>query len=993
MSFTSLKPIKAAAASFAALSLLISSAFAAENEIEEVVVTGSLIKKDSFDSPSPLQVLDEAELQAEATPALGEIMANQTFNYGSDTFSSHYSNNNPEGALTSANLRGLGSRATLTLVNGKRVLSDNLNNMLPQSVIERIDIVKDGASALYGADAVAGVVNIITKKNYQGVEAGYFYTTDSERDHDEYVANIFVGDTTDNGYFTFGLEYRERSALAQTDRPVFLNKGYSASGTPNPGHFVVPNRDAAGVLDGTTSVLKDPGCGVAISPGGDGFSNAGNKRNNISGTDIGSACRFQFGEFFNFIQPQEVTSGYFNFGYMLSDKLNYDGTLVVSQQQTISRGSPSNPGGRIGDINATGGISGDHPGNPYQAMTSDGAAVYAQDADGDGVPDRDANNVVILAADPLDETQGIPFAEDVTIAALRLFGKLGTLPSNLDETGANLGYGSYDIQNFRMVHELQYEFDNGWDATMSWSHQNQNYMNFRKNQSYRAVFLGLNGTLYDTNTKQYGYYNPFSTSALTCSMRVCSEPLGEGTAATNPMAGDYPNQQWVADAIDLNEIWHYDTTYTQFDVIATGDVFEMPAGTAAMAMGVEYQKTKTQADRGDDENSCNYWINACAFDYVAEREVMSAFFEFALPLIDNEGMGFAEAQLAGRYTQYGDMGSSFDPKIALLWQPRTWLSIRGSYSTAFAVPTLAELYEPSVSFLQATNDKVFDDTSGTFRTNTSRGNPDLKPETAEAFNIGFSVSMLDDALTVGLDYASFEFEDRVTLMRGPTVVDLDYAAFLAKYPNATDADRVTWVTTEQDMNIKRLDVAPYTILEIIGTYVNAQSMNTSSIDLYATYDLDLESLGSLRLSLDATQVQEFEYTLVNGVSGDGVGEQNGPLTDVPPLPELQMIGSANWSFADNQSVMLRARWKEELNGSYPWGYQKESDTLEALTYVDLTYNLNLQGLIADSDTRIELGARNLLDSYPKVIGGLGGIETYVHDPRGRTLFARVKHSF
>ena len=993
MSPTSLNPMKISVAFLAAFSLLISSAFAAENEIEEVVVTGSLIKKDSFDSPSPLQVLDEADLQAEATPALGEIMANQTFNYGSDTFSSHYSNNNPEGALTSANLRGLGSRATLTLVNGKRVLSDNLNNMVPQSVIERIDIVKDGASALYGSDAVAGVVNIITKKNYQGVEAGYFYTTDSERDHDEYVANLFVGDTTDNGYFTFGLEYRERTALAQTDRPVFLNKGYSASGTPNPGHFQVPNRDAMGVLDGTTSVLKDPGCGVAISPGGDGFDNAGNKRNNISGTDIGSACRFQFGEFFNFIQPQEVTSGYFNFGYMLSDKLNYDGTLVVSQQKTISRGSPSNPGGRIGDINATGGISGEHPGNPYQAMTSDGAAIYAQDADGDGVPDRDADNVVILAADPLDETQGIPFAEDVTIAALRLFGKLGTLPSNLDETGANLGYGSYDIQNFRMVHQLEYEFDNGWDATMSWSHQNQNYMNFRKNQSYRAVFLGLSGDLYDTNTKEYGYYNPFSTSALTCSMRVCSEPLGEGTAATNPMAGDYPNQQWVADAIDLNEIWHYDTTYTQFDIIATGDVFEMPAGTAAMAMGVEYQKTKSQADRGDDENSCNYWINACAYDYVAEREVMSAFFEFALPLIDNEEMGYAEAQVAGRYTQYGDMGSSFDPKIAVLWQPKMWLSIRGSYSTAFAVPTLAELYEPSVSFLQATNDKVFDDTSGTFRTNTSRGNQDLKPETAEAFNIGFSVSLLDDALTVGLDWASFEFEDRVTLMRGPTVVDLDYAKFIAKYPNPTDADRVTWATTEQDMNIKRLDAAPYTILEIIGTYVNAQSMNTSSIDLYATYELDLESLGSLRLSLDATQVQEFEYTLVNGVSGDGVGEQNGPLTDVPPLPELQMIGSANWSFADNQSVMLRARWKEEVNGSYSWGWQKESDTLEALTYVDLTYNLNLQGLMADSNTRIELGARNLLDTYPKVIGGLGGIETYVHDPRGRTLFARVKHSF
>ena len=994
MSFTSLKPIKAAAASFAGLSLLISSAFAAENEIEEVVVTGSLIKKDSFDSPSPLQVLDEADLQAEATPALGEIMANQTFNYGSDTFSSHYSVANPEGALTSANLRGLGSRATLTLVNGKRVLSDNLNNMVPQSVIERIDIVKDGASALYGADAVAGVVNIITKKNYQGVEAGYFYTTDSERDHDEYVANLFVGDTTDNGYFSFGLEYRERSALAQTDRPVYLNKGYSASGTPNPGHFVVPTRDATGALTGESSVLRDPGCGVAVSPGGDGFENAGGIRNNISGTAVGSVCRFQFGEFFNFVQPQEVMSGYFNFGYQLSDKLMYDGTMVISQQQTISRGSPSNPGGRIGDINDTlGGISGDHPGNPFQAMTSDGAAVYAQDADGDGVPDRDANNAVILAADPLDETQGIPFAEDVTIAALRLFGKLGTLPSNLDETGANLGYGTYDITNFRMVHELSYEFDNGWDAIVSWSQQSQNYMNFRKNQSYRSVYLGLQGELYDTNTKEFAYYNPFSTSALTCSMRVCSEPLGEGTAATNPMAGDYPNQQWVADAIDLNDIWHYDTSYTQIDFLASGDVFELPAGTAAMAFGMEYQKTKQDVDRADDENSCNYWINACAYDYVAEREVMSAFFEFALPLVNNEEMGFAEAQVAGRYTQYGEMGSSFDPKVAVLWQPRNWLSVRGSYSTAFAAPTLGELYVPSVSFLQATNDKVFDDTSGTYRTNTSRGNADLKPETATVMNFGFSVSLLDDAMTVGLDWANYQFEDRVTLMRGPTVVDLDYANFIAKYPNPTDADRVNWVTNEQDMNIKRLGVAPYTILEIIGTYVNAQEMDTTSIDMYATYDLDLDGLGSLRLGLDATQVQEFSYTLVSGVSGEAVGEQNGPLTDIPPLPELQLSGSANWRFSDNQSILMRARWKEEVNGSYTWGFQKETNTIEALTYIDLTYNLNLNGLVGDSTTRVEVGARNLLDKYPKVIGGLGGIDLFIHDPRGRTLFARVKHSF
>ena len=130
----------------------------ADDAIEEIIVTGSLIKRDNFDSASPLQVLEAAEIEAEATPALGEIIYNQTFNYGSDAFASHYSVTNPEGNRTGANFRGLGGGATLTLLDGKRVLDSNLNNLLPQIAIERIDILKDGASAIYGSDAVAGVI-------------------------------------------------------------------------------------------------------------------------------------------------------------------------------------------------------------------------------------------------------------------------------------------------------------------------------------------------------------------------------------------------------------------------------------------------------------------------------------------------------------------------------------------------------------------------------------------------------------------------------------------------------------------------------------------------------------------------------------------------------------------------------------------------------------------------------------------------------------------
>ena len=181
-----------------------------EGEIEEIVVTGSLIKRDNFDSASPLQVLDDVDIQAEATPALGEIVANQTFNYGTDVFASHYSVTNPEGNRSSANFRGLGEGATLALLDGKRVTDSNLNNLIPQIAIARIDILKDGASALYGSDAVAGVINIIPKKNVEGAEVGFFYNMDSEGDHSEYVANFVIGDTTDRGYFTFATEIREK---------------------------------------------------------------------------------------------------------------------------------------------------------------------------------------------------------------------------------------------------------------------------------------------------------------------------------------------------------------------------------------------------------------------------------------------------------------------------------------------------------------------------------------------------------------------------------------------------------------------------------------------------------------------------------------------------------------------------------------------------------------------------------------------------------------
>ena len=1004
-----------------------------QGEIEEIVVTGSLIKRDNFDSASPLQVLDDVDLQAEATPALGEIVANQTFNYGTDVFASHYSVTNPEGNRSSANFRGLGEGATLALLDGKRVTDSNLNNLIPQIAIARVDILKDGASALYGSDAVAGVINVVSKKNVNGAEIGVFYNMDSEGDHDEYVANFLIGDRTDRGYFTFATEVREKTALFQTERPDITNQSVSSSDSGNPGVYDVPIRGPNGLIlasnlkdDQNNAIpnvetLVDPGCGIAASPGGNGPNVGGMVRNNLSGRVSENVCLFEFGEFFNFVTPNKTINSYLNYEYRINDQFTYEGSFIYSRQRNKSRGAPSNPGGRIRDINnLLGGISGDHPGNPYRAfydandngLIDTGEHLFAADVNGDKVPDRNTDGEVVLAADPFDASQGIPFNEDVKIADLRLFGKMGVRPSNLDETGANLGYATYDINQIRMTHEFTYSFDNGWEVAASGLMMQTNDIRNRKNGSFRAVLLGLQGELgpapgvSDLREDQDGdgvvamqWYNPFATNALNCADRVCTDP---GVAA-NDNLGDYPNTQFVADSIDINALRRWQSKLTSIELLTTGDLLELRTGSVGAAFGAEWRQYNAEWDARSDENQCNNWYDACGGDYSAKDKNVSFYYEFAVPFVDDSFYGYGELQLAGRYSDYSGIGSSFDPKYAALYQPLTWLSFRASYSEAFIAPTIEQRFTPISSFLQSTNDFLLNDFEGTYRTNTFQGNQDLRPETAKISNFGVSLTFLEGDLNFGLDYSNFDFKDRITLLTGPRVVDQDFKKFLQAYPNtpACDpckdgqgyavnrSDAIAWINgTDTDSSIIRNEGPSYTIVNINAYYLNANAMQHSAFDFYANYSIDTNNLGSFRFDLSATQIDEYSFDFGGDNKGKAVGKQNLDIDVIPPLPKMRVIGSINWNFGD-QALLLRARWADEVDAT------KVDAVIESLTYIDLTYAFTgFDWTSKGSMTTFEIGARNLTDEYPRPDGGFGaGIELALHDPRGRMFFGRVKHEF
>ena len=975
-----------------------SPGYAEEGVIEEIIVTGSYIKRDNFDFLSPTQVIDQDDLVAEATPALGEIMANQTFNFGSDIFANGYARRYQEGNVTTANLRGLGAGATLNLVDGKRISQGNLNNMIPQIAIERIDILKDGASALYGSDAVAGVVNIIPKKRFNGMETSFFRNQDSKGDHGESVIDFIMGSQTDKGHFTFAAEWRRRDELTQQERPEYrFPEAFARSETGNPGSYLVPDRGATGALTGSSTRLPDPGCGLIDGPGG---TNEAAIRNNISGQVKynNQICYFYFGEFFNYVNENRQISTYTDYQYAFTDNLEMSLDFMFSKQNTRGRSSPSNPGGRVDLLPP---ILGDHPGNPYRAMADRGSGlepIFAQDGDGDGVPDRDASDVVLLAPDPFTQSAGtVPFNEDVVAADLRLFGKLGNLPTNGRRSdGANTAEHTFDRLNWRIINTWNYRIpDTSWDVAFSASYQRNETDEVRKNASLNAVLLGMEGKL---GVNRDEYYNPFSTVAFTCVDRVCSD-----TGLT------YANSDDVINTIDIMSNFNWYTNYYVYDLLATGDLFEIPGGMVAGAVGVSFTDYEEVVNETPAANACDRWINGCAFDYTADRDTQSAFFELAIPVL-NGAIGEMEVQLAGRYTRYSDVGSTFDPKIAFRWTPVDMLAIRASYSTAFIAPTLTQMFTPKFSYLQTVDDPLSGD-QGTFRTNTLTGNPNLISEEADVYNIGFSFNLLDGDLTLGVDYSRFDFVDRITETNAQNVIDADFAAFEASGRDVTNpADIDNWMACCADLALIRGPSG--TLSEILTSYVNAQTMDVTSWDFYGTYNLYTEDYGNVRVDLNATWMEKYEYDLGDGLSGDGVGKQNDTISAVPPTPEWRVTGIVNW-FYDNHHVMLRGRWTDQvmldglstgLNalaaaGSYgTLGFIQFCDkpscyrnVIDDELLIDISYAYQWDNLLGeDRRTRIEIGARNVTDEMPDVQMTLGGMDTFVSDPRGRMIYLRLE---
>lgn len=976
-------------------------ASAQQDAVEEVVVTGSFIRRsEGLIAASPILQLTADDITDQGTLNMDQVVQNMTFNNGTGVTGGIQASGGGGSNSGAFNLRGLGTRATLQLIDGKRTTNGNVQTLLPNIAIQRLDIVTDGAAALYGTDAVAGVVNMLPYKSYDGFKLEHFNEEDSRGDFRDQTTSFLWGTElgSDVDLVVAGA-WRHNGTLKWTDRPSLALAGLTDNSGANPTNWNVPNRDDSGALTGTTSSTPDPSCGT--DPVTDPMVEGGNKY----GTLALGRCWFPFADTRDFLQRKSQINFFSNLNWEVNDDLNLSAQVLWGRNQVQGRANQGNPGTRYAELPD---IRGELPGNPFRARSGDGRDLFAMprldangatitDAYGQPQPLRDANGMVVLAANQFagmanDPNGGVPFNEDMKFSSTYLpFGLANTLPSAFRSDNLNRGEGDDRTGRVSFTADFTVPHLEGWEGTST-------YMVSQNNS------VGANTQAFSFSATEQG---------LNC------DPVNDAISCFNPFAATDPrflNGQHIADAIYTRDRVDNTDTLQTFDFVINGTIspggFELPGGPIGAAFGYQRRDEVDDNVPTEHEQQNDRLNSTAAFKSKFSRNSDSYFAEFAFPVLAN-----LEISASVRDEQFSTGQGDVVSKFGVTYAPTDWVTLRGTWGEAFIVPTLNQLNANASCGLSNVDD-LFTTFSG-FITSCSSGNSNLVSETSDSFSLGFDLTPID-GLDIHLSYSETDFVDRIVNTTTQDIIRADFAEFqLATGYVAADADSRpsldqlrAWIANPA--SDKRIERDPQDITnttQINRSNSNASTMLVQAWDLQVNYRFTLDDIGlgdllgnwgDFRLGFQTTKVDTYEWqeSILTPVR-EAMGNQNNSFGAVPSMPEWRANLTMGWSMG-NHSVSATARYTDEMAfDANQFSFQqylraehnyRHNDTIDAWSQMDMFYAYNdLE--IMDGSASLSFGARNIFDREAQKTGMIGGAITELQSVLGRVMYVRVGYEF
>lgn len=963
----------------------------------DIVVTGTRIEGAKTTEALPVVVLTEERLDATGSssgddlfrsiPQAGDVQFQESRTTGNL--------NDARGDNASINLRNLGTGNTLILLNGRRMIvtpgtqTENFvpvqtanTNALPVGSIRRIEVLLDGAAAIYGSDAVAGVVNVVTDNRFTGVRAsGRYGWADGFK---EYTAGAKAGfESASGGYFTISGSYFKRTPLFASERPYSASEDHTAAlvGTPWEGDTAFDNRSTSGPYGGFVA-LNAAGTGVAVRQGTTALTTA-------TGAGIG-AFHVQPSTYL----PTACSSSVYNSSLCLRT-----GAITGAIDRPLRY--DENPDRTIrGELDRYTGFAGFK--QPLGAVELFGELNYYH-AELNGQREQSAPISSAVITVPRTNYYN-PFGA-ATIGGLpnpnRLPGLTGVPADGLDIRIANYRPVDTGPRTFTVTDDM-----------------------------YRGV-LGLRGDLGKWKWETAVTYAEAKTNDNThdaVSATLFQKQLGLATPdAYNPFNGGTDPAYSMGDARPSNansiapflvEVYRIGKTSlaTGDFRINTADLFQLPGGSVGVAAGLEWRR-ETFADNRDDrlDGTIRYRDSVTGIQYgtdvlgasgapdvKADRSVWAAFAELALPLVSPEMnvplVSAFDVQLAGRYERYSDFGSVSKPKVAALWEVLEGMKFRGSWSKSFRAPNLPQFYSDGATVSNTRTDfgcRVVTLTATCPSASTLEvraGNDQLQPENSTNLTAGVVID----------PWRWFTFNLDWWRIKSNGVIGITGAQNQILY------DLLLRRTGSSNPNVVRLPIATG---QVVGTidyvqdnYFNLGPRSIEGVDIHLglrtrdtgfgrfEVNADLAKLLQLRQSPSDLQQQLIDANTLGQLGPGVVITQAGSLVKQGGNPRYRWSIDTVWrSGGFTVSALVNTV------GSF---YDTGTRVVDGLFYRVPSWT-TVSGYVQyafDDDgpiggARLRLGARNLFDKDPPLTSSNYGFNGALHNPNGRVLYVDLSKTF